>query len=237
MLLSKKKRQPNLSANRKDSFIDDAELLVWHRTMQEQNPLIFPADCRLFGEQTGQHNLGTKLMAYDNNEPQWVEVAGYIVHWKEENWTSLIPLVSAHGNGPWQIGWDLSPSVFENCSTQLLITMPYSKPMVLSNVALVPEIKPPSKKKCQPNLSANRKDSFIDNAELRVWHCTMQEQKPLIFPADRRLFGVQTGQHNVGKKLMAYDNNEPQRVEVAGSTWHDNKGVGFKRIIPAYIVH
>jgi hypothetical protein len=70
----------------------------------------------------------------------------------------------------------------------------------------------------------SRKDSFIDEAELLVWYHTMQEQNPLIFPADRRLFGEQTGQHNVGTKLMAYNDNQPQRVEVAGSTWHDNEG-------------
>jgi len=45
-------------------FIPDSELLGWWSDMQTKFPQIYKADDKLFGNETTQHAMGTKLMTF-----------------------------------------------------------------------------------------------------------------------------------------------------------------------------
>mmetsp|Transcript_1870 Transcript_1870/g.2107 ORF Transcript_1870/g.2107 Transcript_1870/m.2107 type:complete len:134 (-) Transcript_1870:209-610(-) len=98
-------------------FIPTSELLRWHRDMQQRFPQIFTPDDQLFGTRGRQHILGTKLLAYfdnDPNQPMRCEVVGsrwklefgdrepvYVVLIGDE--LSQIALTSAHEEGGWTV--------------------------------------------------------------------------------------------------------------------------------------
>ena len=98
-------------------FIPKSQLLQWHKKMQQRLPQIFTPDDKLFGTQGRQHELGTKLMTFfddDPNKPMHCEVVGS--RWKIEygerepvyvvligNELSQIPLTSAHEEGGWVV--------------------------------------------------------------------------------------------------------------------------------------
>jgi hypothetical protein len=106
-------------------FLTEAELAEWHRSMQEKWPQVFTADDKLYGDIGHQHPYGTKLMTWfdnDPNKPMRMEVRGsrwmiefrekspvYVVKPQNSNEMSQIALTSAHEDGGWMVGWDLTP--------------------------------------------------------------------------------------------------------------------------------
>jgi len=110
-------------------FIPSAELISWHNSMKARMPDFYPADDKLFGDQTSQHIQDTKLMTFfdeDPNKPmrctvrgsQWVKDCGenepyYVVRFKNSTELSRIALTSAHEEGGWRIGWDNEAAVMD----------------------------------------------------------------------------------------------------------------------------
>lgn len=106
-------------------FLSDEELYEWHRSMQVKLPQVFPKDDKLFGDIGNQHPFGTKIMAWfddDPNKPMRMEVRGsrwmieygdktpvYVVKPQSSSELTQIPLISAHEEGGWMVGWDLTP--------------------------------------------------------------------------------------------------------------------------------
>lgn len=106
-------------------FLSEPELFEWHHTMQEKYPLIYTEDDKLFGFVGKQHTMGTKLMAYfddDPKKPMRVEVRGsrwkieygekspvYIVKFRGQSELTQIELTSAHEEGGWMVGWEVAP--------------------------------------------------------------------------------------------------------------------------------
>jgi antibiotic biosynthesis monooxygenase (ABM) superfamily enzyme len=120
-----RQEQSDPTAADEGRFLSESELLEWHRSMQRKYPQVFTADDKLFGEQDRQHEMGTQLMTWfdeDPNKPMRVEVRGsrwkiefgdrspvYVVKFRGSNELSQIELTSAHEEGGWQVGWDLTP--------------------------------------------------------------------------------------------------------------------------------
>lgn len=114
--------QPEPTAADVGKFLSEEELLAWHATMEQKYPQIFTADDKLFGTDGKRHPMGTKLMAFfdeDRSKPMRVEVQGsrwkieygdkslvYIVRFKDQTELSQIELTSAHEESGWTVGWD-----------------------------------------------------------------------------------------------------------------------------------
>lgn len=106
-------------------FLNEDELLEWHRSMQRKYPHIFTADDQLFGPDGRQHAMGTKLMTYFDNDPakpMRVEVRGsrwkiefgdkspvYVVSFQGDSELTQIELTSAHEEAGWKVGWNIPP--------------------------------------------------------------------------------------------------------------------------------
>eukprot|EP00584_Thalassiosira_punctigera_P011522 CAMPEP_0172569612 /NCGR_PEP_ID=MMETSP1067-20121228/124226_1 /TAXON_ID=265564 ORGANISM="Thalassiosira punctigera, Strain Tpunct2005C2" /NCGR_SAMPLE_ID=MMETSP1067 /ASSEMBLY_ACC=CAM_ASM_000444 /LENGTH=267 /DNA_ID=CAMNT_0013361481 /DNA_START=41 /DNA_END=841 /DNA_ORIENTATION=+ len=67
-------------------FLSEASLIDWHAKMKVKMPRVFPKDDKVFGNDTGQHPYGTKLLAYfddDDDKPMHCTVLGS--RWKKDD--------------------------------------------------------------------------------------------------------------------------------------------------------
>jgi hypothetical protein len=110
-------------------FLGEDELYEWHRSMQVKYPQVYTEDDKMFGDHGHQHPVGTKVMAWfddDPNKPMRMEIRGsrwvsemdigamdkspmYVVKPRDSIHLTQIPLTSAHEDGGWLVGWDLDP--------------------------------------------------------------------------------------------------------------------------------